>query len=130
MVKGGVGELAKVLNYVTKSENIPKEWRDSLITPISEQKRDSMEYTRYSGTKLRSHVFKLYGRIIKNLSRKQVDLSCNHFGFSLGFSITNAIFKLSIMEEKLGKKQQIYHFAYVHSEKAYDTVPTKLIHTV
>ena len=50
----GIDWLIKLFNSMLTSEEMPEEWRASILVPIFNNKDDIEEYKNYKGMKLRS----------------------------------------------------------------------------
>ena len=51
--------LTKLFNLIFRSNNMPEEWRRSILVPIFKNKGDVQSCTNYCGIKLMSHTMKL-----------------------------------------------------------------------
>ena len=56
--------LWDLMEKIHQEENMPEEWRDSVIVPIYKEKRDIQECGNYRGVKLMSHTMKIWEKVI------------------------------------------------------------------
>ena len=94
-----------------------------MLVPFYKGKGDIKEYGNYHGIKLTSHTMKLWERVFEARLRKEVWVVEQQFGFMPGRSITNTIFSLQMLLEKLKEGQKGVHCVFVDLKKAYDRVP-------
>ncbi|KAK3535012.1 hypothetical protein QTP70_001970 [Hemibagrus guttatus] len=115
--------LASLFNRVLESENMPEEWRRSVLMPIFKNKGDVQSCSNYRGIKLMSHTMKVWERVVEARLRKVVEICEQQYGFMPRKSTTDAIFALRILMEKYKDGQRELHCVFVDLEKAYDRVP-------
>ena len=92
--------LTKLFNNILQKEEMPKEWRRSVLIPIYKNKGDIMECGSFRGIKLMSHTMKTWERIVDHRIRSEVVNSQEQFGFMKGRSIEDAIFALRQLLDK------------------------------
>ena len=102
----GVNFLTKLFNQILETEEMPEEWRKSILVPIYKNKGDIQNCSNYRGIKLMSHSMKLWERVIEARLRDIVPICAQQFGFMPRKSTTDAIFALRVLMEKYreGKK--------------------------
>ncbi|KAK3569707.1 hypothetical protein QTP86_003576 [Hemibagrus guttatus] len=115
--------LTSLFNRVLESEEMPEEWRRSVLVPIFKNKGDVESCSNYRGIKLMSHTMKLWERVVEARLRKVVEICEQQYGFMPRKSTTDAIFALRILMEKYRDGQREFHCVFVDLEKAYDRVP-------
>ena len=113
----GVTYLTKLFNYILQKEEMPKEWRRSVLVPIYKNKGDIMECGSFRGIKLMSHTMKTWERIVDNRIRSEVVISQEQFGFMKGRSTEDAIFALRQLLEKYKEGQRKIHCIFINLEK-------------
>ncbi|KAK3529832.1 hypothetical protein QTP86_006912 [Hemibagrus guttatus] len=115
--------LTSLFNRVLESEEMPEEWRRSVLVPIFKNKGDVQSCSNYRWIKLMSHTMKLWERVVEARLRKVVEICEQQYGFMPRKSTTDAIFALRILMEKYRDGQRELHCVFVDLEKAYDRVP-------
>ena len=103
MGKMGIEFLTRLFNRLLMGEQMPEEWRRSVLIPIYKNKRDAQCCGNYRGIKLMSHTIKVWERIIEARLRDRVEISKQQYGFSPGKGTTNAMFALRMLMEKYRK---------------------------
>ena len=109
----GVTYLTKLFNNILQKEEMPKEWRRSVLVPIYKNKGDIMECGSFRGIKLMSHTMKTWERIVDNRIRSEVVISQEQFGFMKGRSTEDAIFALRQLLEKYKEGQRKIHCTFI-----------------
>jgi hypothetical protein len=119
----GVRFLTDVFNNLLQGEEMPDEWRSSVLVPFYKGKGDIKECGNYRGIKLMSHALKLWERVVETRLRNEVRIAEQQFGFMPGRSTTDAIFGLRMLLEKWREGQKKLYCVFIDLEKAYDRVP-------
>ena len=123
MGKMDIKFLTRLFNRLLVGEQMPEEWRRSVLIPIYKNKGDIQCCGNYRGIKLMSHTMKVSERIIEARLRDRVEISKQQYGFMLGKGTTDAMFALGILIEKYRKGQRELHCVFVDLEIAYNRVP-------
>ena len=118
----GIKFLTKLFNRILMGEQMPEEWRRSVLIPIYKNKGDAQCCGNYRGIKLMSHTMKVWERIIEIKLRDRVEISKQQYEFMPGRRTTDAMFSLRMLIEKYRKGQRELHCVFVDLEKAYDRV--------
>ena len=118
-----VNFLTSLFNDILEKEEMPDEWRRSVMIPLFKNKGDVQSCSNYRGIKLLSHSMKLWERVVEARLRKEVTISEQQYGFMPRKSTTDAIFALRMLVEKYRDGQKELHCIFVDLEKAYDRVP-------
>ena len=71
MEKMGIKFLTRLFNRLLMGEQMPEEWRSSVLIPIYKNKGDAQCCGNYRGIKLMSHTMKVWERIIETRLRDQ-----------------------------------------------------------
>ena len=119
----GIKFLNRLFNRLLMGEQMPEEWRRSVIIPIYKNKGDAQCCKNYRGIKLMSYTMKIWERIIQTRLRDRVEISKQQYGFMPGKGTTDAMFALRMLMEKYREGQRELHCLLVDLEKAYDRVP-------
>ena len=122
MGKMGIEFLTRLFNRLLIGEQMPEEWRRSVLIPIYKNKGDAQCCGNYKGIKLMSHT-KVWERIIEARLRVRVEISKQQYGFMPGKGTTDVMFVLRMLMEKYKEGQRELHCVFVDLEKTYDRVP-------
>ena len=100
-----------------------------LIVPICQRKGGVHDPGKYRGTTLLSHVLKLLGRVLDARIRRRVerDFGEEQQGFGKGRGTADGMYVLRQMVEKRLDVQGSMALGFVDLEKAFDTVPRKMV---
>ena len=102
---------------------VPTDWEESFIVCLYKGKGDALD----RGLKLTEQAMKILERIVDGLIRQVVYIDDSQFGFVPGRGTTDAIFVVRQLQEKnLAVNKRLY-MAFVDLEKAFDSVPRKVI---
>ena len=74
----GIKFLTRLFNRLLVGEQMPEEWRRSVLIPIYKNKGDAQCCGNYRGIKLMSHTMKIWERIIEARLRDRVEISKQH----------------------------------------------------
>ena len=92
--------ILDLLKAVWDKEQIPEDWRKSLIVPIFKKKGGILDCRNYRGIKLLEYGFKILERILDKRIRKVVKTDLKQFGLMPGKSTVDAIFIVRQLVEK------------------------------
>ena len=73
------------------------------------------------------HAMKVVEKIFEHRIRHHIEIDDMQFGFMKGKQTTDAIFMARQMQENFRVKDKKLYFGFVDLEKAFDTVPRKVI---
>ena len=82
--EAAVDFLTRLFNKILKSGEMPKERRYSTLIPIFKSKGDAKSSSNHRGTKLISHLMKMWERVIDGRIRQEVQISQQQCGFMPG----------------------------------------------
>ena len=83
--------LTRLFNRLLMGEQMPEEWRRSVLIPIYKNKGDAQCCGNYRGIKLMSHTMKVWERIIETRLRESVEIRKQQYGFMPGKGTTDPI---------------------------------------
>ena len=86
-----------------------------------------MECSNYRGIRLLEHGLKVYEKILEMRLKKLIQLDDRQYGFRSGKSTTDPIFILRQLQEKYCAKQRKLFHVFVDLQKAFDSVPRRII---
>ncbi|XP_063597249.1 uncharacterized protein LOC134773932 [Penaeus indicus] len=110
----------KILKKIWNGENIPEDWRTSILVPVYKQEGDVLECGNHRGMKLLEHLLKVEEKILDQKLREVVDIGNMQFGLRPWRGTTDAVSILRQLQEKhLEGDKNLYH-AFVDLEKAFD----------
>lgn len=118
--------LTKLFNKIWTEERIPQDWEIGIILPIF-KKGDYRECKNYRGITMISVIAKMYERILDNRLKLQIEtqLEDSQSGFRKGRGVQDHIFTIKQIMEK--RENNNTYMAFIDLEKAFDSVPKKLI---
>ena len=122
LVEEGVDMLLDLLQTISEQEEMPEEWRDSVVVPIVKEKGDIQDCGNYRGIKIISHTMKIWEGIIDRRLREETSRGEEQFGFMPGRGTTDAIFAARQLIEKHRAMQKALHLVLIYLENAYDRV--------
>ena len=70
----GVGVMTKICNCVLEGEDIPEDWKCSVLVPLYKGKGDVRECGSYRGVKLLEHGLKILERVLEKRLREVVNI--------------------------------------------------------
>ena len=137
-----LNRMFELVRQFWEEERIPEEWRETIIVPIHKSgDRDMCE--NYMGIALGNTAYKILSNIILGKIKPYVEKVMGDYqnGFRYGRSVTDNIFALKILNEKLWECNQSVQYLFTDFQKAYDfihrdtlwkclkgfKIPTKLI---
>ena len=115
--------LLDLLQTIFEQDEMPEEWRDSVIVSIFKENGDIQDCGNYRGMKMISLTMKIWERIIDRIVREGTSIGEEQFGFMPGRGTTDAIFAERQVIEKHREMPKELHIVFIDLEKAYDRVP-------
>ena len=119
-----IGDLATA---IIRDGKVPTDWEESFIVCLYKGKGDALDRGNYRGLKLTEQAMKILERIVDGLIRQVVSIDDSQFGFVPGRGTTDAIFVVRQLQEKYLAVNKRLYMAFVDLEKAFDSVPRKVI---
>ncbi|KAA3670323.1 uncharacterized protein DEA37_0010186 [Paragonimus westermani] len=123
----GIDVITDIANRVLAGDDIPDDWRYSVLVPLYKGKGDVRDCGSYRGVKLLEHGMKVVERVFERRLRKMVNIDEMQFGFMPGKGTVDALFIARMLQEKYRRKKKKLYMCFVDLEKAFDRVPRKVI---
>ncbi|XP_047488444.1 uncharacterized protein LOC125038865 [Penaeus chinensis] len=82
----------QILEKLWNGENIPEDWRTSILVPVYKEKGDVLECGNHRGIKLLEHLLKVEEKILDQKMREVMVIGNMQFGFRLGRGTTDAAY--------------------------------------
>ena len=125
----GIAWLVRIFKVFYEKGKIPDEWRLALIVPIWKGKGSVQDPRKYRGITLISQVQKVFERVLVRRLTEQIghEIGEEQQGFRKGRSVADGMFVVRQLIEKTLERDQCMAFGFVDLEKAYDTVPRRLV---
>jgi hypothetical protein len=118
--------LTKLYRKIIQGRKIPEEMKLGYISSIH-KKGDRRSCSNYRGICVINPIMKTFVRLIKRrLEEDYVSLE-EQCGFTTGRSCIDHIFTLRQILEKCQQKSKQFGMVFIDIEKAYDSVPRKLL---
>ena len=100
MGKMGIEFLTRLFNRLLMGEQMPEEWKRSVLILIYKNKGGTQCCGNYRGIKLMIHTMKVWERIIEAKIKDGVVISKQQYEFMPGKGTTDAMFALRMLMEK------------------------------
>ena len=115
--------MHRLCQAVWDKEELPAEWKRSIIIPIH-KKKDRLECANYRGISLTCHSSKIFTSIILQRIKRRTEeiLSEAQAGFRENRSTIDQIFTLRQMAEKYEEYGKELYVCYIDFRKAFDSV--------
>ena len=123
----GASMIHDLAAAIIRDGKVPSDWEQSFIVCLCKGKGDALERGNYRGLKFTEQVMKVLERIVVGLIRQVVSIDDSQFGFVPGRDTTDAIFVVRQLQEKYLTANKRLYMAFLDFEKAFDSVPRKVI---
>ena len=121
--ESGLKAMHNLCQLVWEHEEIPSEWKRSVIVPLH-KKKDKLDCSNYRGISLLCHSGKVFSSIILQRIQKKTEevLSKAQAGFRRNRSTIDQIFTLRQLAEKYEEFGKKLYVGYIDFKKAFDSV--------
>ncbi|XP_056006898.1 uncharacterized protein LOC130050697 [Ostrea edulis] len=123
----GVSMIRDLASSIVRDDKVTTDWEQCFIVCLYNGKCGALDRGNYRGLKLTEQVIKVLERIVESLIRQLVTIDDSQFGFGPGRGTTDAIFVVRQLQEKYLVVNKRLYMAFVDLEKAFDSVPRKVI---
>lgn len=114
--------LTEIFNNVIDTENIPKQWTESVIILIF-KKGNHCDIGNYRPISLMSNIYKIFAKIILEIVKKLDEQQpIEQAGFRKDFSVLDHIHTVRQIIEKYAEYQLTYYIAFIDYSKAFDSL--------
>ena len=118
--------LTKLYKKTISGEEMPQEIKLGYISSIY-KKGDRRSCENYRGICVMNPIVKTFVRIIKQHVEDEYNNTEEQCGFTAGRSCIDHIFTLRMLVDECREKNKEIDFIFVDLEKAYDSIPRKLL---
>jgi len=115
--------MYELVRQIWEEERIPEEWKETVIVPIHKRgDRDRCE--NYRGRAPGNAAYKIMSNIILGKIKPYIEKVMGDYqnGFRDGRSVTDNIFVLKVINEKLWEYNQSVQYLFIDFQKAYDPI--------
>jgi len=119
----GLSVIHRLCKRVWEEEELPTEWKRSIIVPIH-KKKDKLDCPNYRGISLLCHSSKVFSSVILQRIKKRTEeiLAEAQAGFRANRSTVDQIFTLRQLAEKYEEFSKELYVCYIDFRKAFDSV--------
>jgi len=113
--------MYELVRQIWEEERIPEEWKETIIVPIH-KKGDIDRCENYRVIALGIAAYKILSNIILRKDKAYIEKVRRDYqnGFRGVRSVSDHIFALKIINEKLWECNQIVQYLFIDFQKAYD----------
>jgi len=124
-------EIHKLIISVWNKEELPDEWKESIIVPIC-KKGDKTGCNNYRGISLLPTTYKVLSNILVSrlMSYAGEVIGDHQCGFRRNRSTTNHIFCIRQILEKKWDYNEAVHQLFIDFKKAYDSVRREVLYNI
>ena len=124
-------EIHKLIISVWNKEELPEEWKESIIVPIY-KKGDKTYYSNFRRTSLLPTTYKILSNILlSKLTPYAEEITGDHqCGFRRNRSTTDYIFCICQVLEKTWEYNEAVHQLFIDFKQAYDSVRREVLNNI
>jgi hypothetical protein len=114
--------IYEIIIQICEQERIPEEWKETIIVPIHKKRRYRCE--NYMGIALGNAAYKILANIILEKIKPYIEKITREYqnGFRDGRSVSDNIFALKTINEKICEYYQCVQYLLIDFQKAYNSV--------
>jgi hypothetical protein len=126
-----LSEIHKLINSVWNKEELPDQWKESIIVPIH-KKGDKTDCNNYRGISLLSTSYKIVSNILLSRLVSYIDeiIGDHQREFRRNRSTTDQILCIRQIREKKWEYNETVHQLFIGFKKAYDSVRTEDLYNI
>ena len=124
-------EIHKLIISLWNREELPQEWRESIIVPIN-KKGDKTDCSNYRGISLLPNTYKILSNILlSRLTPYAEEIIGNHqYCFRRNRSTADHIFCIRQIFEKNCEYNKAVHQVFIDFKKTYDSVRREVLYNI
>jgi hypothetical protein len=124
-------EIHKLINCVCNKEELPEQWKESIILPIY-KKGDKTDCSNYRGISLLPTSYKILSNILLSRLTPYVDeiIGDHQCGFRRNRSTTDQIFCIRQMPEKKWEYNGTVHQLFIDFSKTCDLIRREVLYKI
>ena len=124
--KFGVGVIKRLCTRILDNEDMPQEWKTSVVVPIFKGRRDLMGCEAYTEVKLLKHAMNIVERVLENRIRGLVAIDDMQLGFMPGKGTAHTLSILRKIQKEFRVREKKLCMCFVDLEKPFDRIPRKM----
>ena len=119
--------LTNLFNKIWLVKKMSNKWRKSILVPLYKNKGDIQSCSNYHEINLMCHTMKLWEKVIEHKLRQNIKILENQFEFTMGQSVTEALYLLHQLIERFRERRRNLHMLFTDLEIADDKVPREVL---
>jgi hypothetical protein len=126
-----LSEIHKLINSVWNKEELPVQWRESIIVPIQKQ-GNKTDCNNYRGISLLSTSYKIFPNVLLSRLVPYIDkiIGGHQCGFRRNSTTTDQIFCICQKIEKNWAYNETVHQLFIDFKKTYDSVRREVLYNI
>jgi sorting nexin-29 len=117
-------EIYKLIVKIWRTEQIPTDWKYSIIRPVYKNKGDTLSCQNYRGISLLCTGYKVFTTVLENKLETYAEqlIGAYQAGFRKGKSTIDQLFTVNLILEKFWEYKIDIHQMFVDFKQAYDKI--------